>query len=205
MQCSARNVTMIVILCLGLGLLGAGLMLFPPTAALRATVIERISGETPEAKIEAFGRAIARGDEQTARNVWELPAWELPDGRSVELQARRERVTRELMAKGIQATSAILDIEWWRTCCEPGVINDSHNAGGARVRVQLLDRDGAPLSYTFDVFTREQPYWGEAMGCPPRQWVVRDVYPSGEEPLFWRWIYEPSIRWLASPTPTPSK
>lgn len=183
-----------IIICLGL--LSLGLLWFLPGMALRAAVIEQISGETPQARIAAYVRALARGDEKAVLDAWELPTWELPRGRSGELRARRDGVTRDLIIAGIHSDIIILGIEWWRTCCEPNVINNPRNAGGARVHAQLLDRDGAPLLYMFDVFTREQPYWGEAMGYPPRQWVLRDVYPMSQEPLFWRWIFEPSVRWL---------
>jgi hypothetical protein len=161
-----------------------------------------MSGETPRAKIDAYLRNVAKGDEKAALNLWDLPTWDLPNGRSAELKARREDVTRTIIAQGIQPDTLILGIEWWGTCCEPRVISDSRSAGAARVNVQLLDRNGAPLVYVFDVFTREQPYWGAAVGYPPRQWIVRDVYALGQEPLFWRLIYEPSIRRLDRPAPT---
>ncbi len=192
----ARNVAPILVACVGLILLCVSLSPLPGQAALRATIAEQISGETPQAKIDAYVRNVAKGDEKAALNVWDLPTWELPKGRSVELKTRRDNVTRTLITQGIKPDALILSIEWWGTCCEPRVINDSRSAGGARVRVQLLDRSGAPLIYLFDVFTREQPYWGEALAYPPRQWSVRDVYALGQEPLFWRLTYESSIRWL---------
>jgi len=43
----------------------------------------------------------------------------------------------------------------------------------------------ASLVYVFDVFVRGNTYWGAAMGYPPREWLLRDVYPDGQAPLFW--------------------
>jgi len=197
---------LLAIVFLGIaGLAGVWLWLFPPVAALRATVQERITGETPHAKIRAYVRAVVRGDETAALASWELPTWELPDGQSSALSERRRAVTRELMVAGVTADFLVLGTQWWRTCCEPGVINNPRDAGGARVSIQFLDRNGSPLIYVFDLFTRGGPYWGGAMGYPPRRWALRDVYPSSQEPLFWRWLYEPHTRYLDwSPSPAPS-
>lgn len=30
----------------------------------------------------------------------------------------------------------------------------------------------------------------------PRHWVLRDVYPRGQEPLFWHMLYEPKVHYL---------
>jgi len=170
-----------------------GYLLFP---SLRLTLFERISGNTPEAKIRTYVRAMLRGDEEAALTAWELPSWELPNGRSTAIAERRLAVTREMIAADLQDDFMILDTEWWRTCCEPGVICDSLDAGGARVPVQFLDQQGLPVTYVFDIFHRDGSYWGDAMGYPRRHWVLRDVYLRGEEPLFWRLVYEPKIRHL---------
>jgi hypothetical protein len=186
---------------LGLGALALWLFFSMDGSALRATVVEQLTGETPEARIDAYVQAVLRGDAQSALTAWELPDWDLPAGRSALLAARREQVTRDLLGAGFQHDYMILHIEWWRTCCEPGPICSSREAGGARVSVQFLDREGRPLSYTLDLFTRDGAYWGGAMGYPPRQWALRDVYPTGEEPLFWRLVYEPAVRSLDTVTP----
>ena len=74
-------------------------------------------------------------------------------------------------------------------------------AGGARINGQFLDNGGNPISYVFDVFTREQPYWGSAQGYPPRDWVIKDVYPYDQNPMCWLLIYDPIIRHIQLPQP----
>jgi len=170
-----------------------GYLLFP---SLRLTLLERLSGNTPEARIRTYVRAVLRDDEEAALAAWELPSWELPNGRSMAIAERRLTVTRELIAADLQDDFMIDRPEWWRTCCEPGVTCDSLNAGGARVSVQFLDQQGLPVTYIFDVFHRDGSYWGAAMGYPRRHWVLRDVYLRDEEPLFWRLVYEPNIQHL---------
>lgn len=170
--------------------------------AFCSNVIERISGETAEAKVAAYVRSVARGDRRAALAVWEVPGWEGHDGWQASLGERRERVTDELIAAGIDSEFTILNVEWWGTCCEPSPIDDPRQAGGARLRVQLIRQDRSPSCYVFEVFVRDGAYWGAAAGYPPRHWALRDVYPEGQEPLFWRWVSEPSKRYLGWP-PTP--
>lgn len=108
-------------------------------------------------------------------------------------------MTCELLAADLQDDFLMLHTEWWRTCCEPGVICDSRGAGGARISVQFLDQQGLPVVYIFDVFHRDGSYWGGAAGYPPRHWVLRDVYARGQEPLFWRYVSEPKVHYLGWP------
>ena len=157
---------------------------------LRYYLLERATGNQPQAQIAAFVQAVVREDRSKAAELWEV---EQPQS---ELAKRQERVIDDLLAAGIRPDYLILGVEWWTTCCEPSVTCDSRNAGAARMSVQFLDDSGLPLSYTFDVFAREQPYWGAATGYPPRDWVIRDVYPHGQEPLFWTRVYEPQIRYV---------
>jgi len=175
------------------------------TSPVRLPLQERITGNTPEARIKTYVNAVLRGDEEAALAVWELPSWEPPNGQSVALAERRQAMTRELMAADLQDDFLLLRTEWWRTCCEPGVICDSRNAGGARVSVQFLNQQGLPVIYIFDVFHRYGSYWGAAAGYPTRHWALRDVYAQGQEPLFWRWIYEPEVRYLGWPPASENK
>ena len=157
---------------------------------------ERLAGESPQAEISAYMRAILRGDRQAALDRWEVAASEAE--RTARLERRREQVTAELLGLGASEFT-LFEPQWWTTCCEPHVTCSSHSAGGARVQVQVLDRQGLPHIYLFDVFSREQPYWGDAIGSPPRDWVVRDVYALDHEPFYWRAVHESSVRWLAEP------
>ncbi len=202
MRLSTRLRVFILIFCLALvvvPLWRAGLL---PGAAWRTALYEEIMGETPRAKITMYLRAVASGDESAALAAWELPDWQLPLGRSATLASRRSEVTHKLIAAGTRPDLVILCTERWRTCCEPGVTSDPSGAGGARVRVQLLDAKGTPSVYILDVFTRG-PYWGSAVGYPPRDWALRDVYPAGEEPLYFRLVNESTVRSLDYATPTP--
>ena len=175
-----KAVVVIVVLSLPFWL---GAELLPAAGALRATVIETVTGETPEAKIADYVNALAREDKEAALAVWELPGWNSVG--LTKLVQRRQTVTAELLAAGIESTYEIVAVEWWRTCCEPSVIADPRSAGGARIEVRLRDRDGRLLSYRIDVFTRGGAYWGAAMAYPPREWSLRDVYRTDQAPLFW--------------------
>lgn len=153
-------------------------------------LLELATGETPQAKITAYLTAIQAQDREAA-----LAAWTVPGSSSVhytELNARREQVTGELLARQITGFS-IFEPEWWGTCCDPGVTRHARNAGGARVPVQVLDAQGQPWGYTFDVFITDTVYFGDAEGNPYRHWLLRDVYPRGERPLYWTLIYTGSV------------
>ncbi len=180
-----------------------GLYIYPDGIALR----EEIMGNGPQAKVEAFVQTIARGDEKATLDLWELPHLANQE-QSAALSERRRQVTAELLAARIRPELTILDVEWWGTCCEPSATRDprfARGAGGARIRVQLVDnRDlsydakGFPFIYTFDVFVRDLPYWGGL-----RHWVIRDVYREGQEPLFWRLVHKETTEFLEwKPTAT---
>lgn len=146
---------------------------------------ERLNNETPQAKVNAFVRAAARDDMDTATQLWPLDC-NADDERLIALCERRDEVERTLTETGAQWHVAIQSIEWWHTCCEPGVINTPEDAGLARLHVSLSNNTQTYI-YVFDVQTKGGPYWGAAMGYPVRQWEIRDVYPDGETPLYWQW------------------
>lgn len=179
---------------MGIGVGGLWLFLQFDTE-LRYAFQEPTMGETPQAKVVAFVQAIHQNDKSAALALWELGESSTLSRYSA-LKERREKITTELLSAEYDIEYTILRIEWWTTCCEPSVTCDYRNAGGARIKVQFLDNNGLPIFYTFDVFTREQPYWGSAMGYPPRHWVIRDVYPINQEPLYWQRIFEPQVRSL---------
>jgi hypothetical protein len=180
----------LVTILVGIGFCAISIV-FLTRGSAYATVVETITGETPEAKVGAYVNAVARGQVTQALTLWELPTWQLPDETEARLSARRQSVTQQLAGLPVRAQFNILGIQWWSTCCEPHVIPEPRDAGGARLYVQLFDKDGMPLRYVFDLFTREQPYWGAALNYPPRQWVLRDVYPDTQAPLFWTWSTPP--------------
>jgi hypothetical protein len=140
---------------------------------------ERAQGQTPQALIERYLAQITEGNRQAALALWS------PGGTpNTALEARRESVTDALLTSGPTLAHRILEAEWWRTCCEPDVIDDPNEAGGARIRVAISGRDQPETVYVFDLLV-PGGYWGAAAGYPARQWAIRDVYPEGAAPLAW--------------------
>jgi len=179
----------------GLLLLGVGGLGFVLGALLLGDLslnmlLEMISNETPQAKITRYLQAIQAQDRDAALDAWILPS----DGSVIfkELRERRDLITDELMSLKISGFT-IFEPQWWGTCCDPGVTRHARNAGGARVAVQVLDANGQPWIYTFDVFTNG-PYFGDAAANPYRHWFLSDVYPQDELPIFWRLLYSEGVR-----------
>lgn len=148
--------------------------------------IEKITNETPEAKISAYIQAINKSDKKIALKIWEYPTWNLESNDYILLKERREKITDELIKEKITSSFIITNIEWWGTCCIPGVINNPSGAGGARAKVELMDINNKKYIYIFDIFVRETHYGGATEEPKLRHWVIRDIYPLGEEPLFWK-------------------
>jgi len=189
-----RKIGILLIFLVGIVFGASGLWLaIQNNTELRYFLFEQATASLPQSKIAAFVQSIVQGDRATALKLWEVyddPSSEQQNA----LTQRRDKVISDLLSAQIQPEYMVLGIEWWSTCCEPSVINDSRSAGGARIRVQFIDKNGLPMLYIFDIFTREQPYWGSAAGYPPRDWVIRDVYPYDQNPMYWLLIYEPQIR-----------
>ena len=139
--------------------------------------VERLLGETPHRKVEAYLAAVRRGDREAA-----LARWQGNEHLGTEYEARRQRVTDVLLSFGPSLRHQVVDIEWWRNCCEPSPIDDPDGAGVARMRIEIADGEGQVGLYVFDV-TTTRAYWGAAGGNPVRRWVLRDVYPEGQRPL----------------------
>lgn len=144
-------------------------------------LLEQALGQTPQALIARYLTAIAAGDRQSA-----LASWSPPEMPNAALLARRQATTDELLAYGPRLEYRVLDVVWWRTCCEPGVIDDADEAGGARVRIALTGRDRPEKVYVFDLLV-PGGYWGAAAGYPVREWAIVDLYPEEAGPLAWPW------------------
>lgn len=144
-------------------------------------LLEQALGQTPRAQIAAYMSAVAEGDRQAALDLWLEPGPSNP-----ALVTRRQSVTDDLLAYGPRQSHRLLDVEWWRICCEPGVIGEPEEAGGARVRVSVSAQGHPATVYRFDL---QVPggYWGAAEGYRVREWVILDVYPESEAPLTWPW------------------
>jgi len=144
-------------------------------------LLERALGKTPEAQVRRYLAAISKGDRQAALSVWSPPATP-----NTVLEARRAAVTDALLSYGLDLQYQVLDIVWWRTCCEPGVIKDPNEAGGANIWV-AIQRAGQPETvYLFDVLV-PGGYWGAAAGSSIRNWTLVDVYPEEADPIAWPW------------------
>ncbi len=142
-------------------------------------LLEQALGRTPQREIAGYLKATAGGDRSAALALWLEPA---PDNQA--LLDRRNSVTDTLLGRGAGLQYRILDVTWWRTCCEPAVIDDAAQAGGARVRVAVGGGAGLETTYVFDLLV-PGGYWGDAAGNPLRDWAIVDIYPDGMQPLAW--------------------
>jgi hypothetical protein len=144
-------------------------------------LLEQALGRTPQAQIVDYLAAIAEGNRREALALWSLP------GRSnAALATRRQSVTDVLLTYGPRLEHHVLDVVWWRTCCEPGVISDPNEAGGARVRVAVRGESQPERIYVFGLLV-PGGYWGAAAGYPLREWTIVDIYPEDAAPLAWTW------------------
>ena len=140
-------------------------------------LLEQALGRTPQHQIAAYLAAIATGDQPAALELW-------PASQDHDLLKRRDSMTDKLLARGPSLEHRVLDTIWWRTCCEPAVIDDPAQAGGARIRVVIGGGHEPETTYTFDLLV-PGGYWGDAAGNPLRDWEIVDVYPEGMRPLAW--------------------
>jgi hypothetical protein len=138
-------------------------------------------GRTPEVQIASYLAAVAGGTRLEALSLWALAGES-----NAPLQARRASITDELLAYGPRLEYRVLDVAWWRTCCEPGAIDDPDEADGARVRVAVGGGGRTERVFFFDLLM-PGTFGGQTMDQPDRQWIIVDVYPEGEAPLAWVW------------------
>lgn len=140
-------------------------------------------------RLDGYLVPLSEHDIQRALHVWEVPE-ELPKERLSALNQRKQEITAFLAKSNVDSTYSILDMQRWNPpCCEfsfPGVTDSYTLAIGVRVKVQLINKDGDPIGiYNFDIFAPPSKYahWGETV-----YWRIRDVYPEGNEPLYWRYL-----------------
>jgi hypothetical protein len=139
--------------------------------AIAAMVIAGDNTRRPEVQVGRYVAALVHGDERAALIAWPPPR-PTTTVKSALQERRRVDVTRELVHAGVRSYR-VKAVEWWRTCCEPGPIDDPRHAGLARISVELVTDTGT-LDYTFDVRAeREDPnrFW------ELQHWALRDVYP----------------------------
>jgi hypothetical protein len=140
-------------------------------------LIEWATGQTPQAQVAHYLDAVAAGNRQAA-----LSQWPMTEPADPILEARRTSVTNDLLAFGSGLHYKILEVTWWRTCCEPGIVNDPGQAGAARFQVVIHGKSRSEKIYTFDLLV-PGGYWGEAAGYPVRRWDIVDIYPEEQAPL----------------------
>lgn len=143
-----------------------------------ALVIEEVTDKTPKAKIEKYIYAVSAGDREQALIFW-TPRSPSGDalgeyGGDYELIAQRETITQDLIAKRIDRNFKIKNIEWWSTCCVPRVIDDSREAGLAKVFVELTDSNNIKSDYIF-VLSVPGGYEGDLVGHSVRNWEINSV------------------------------
>ncbi len=112
--------------------------------------------DTPERRVSAYLSATSSGNEASALEAWvPYPANVLL---STELRARRADLTRELATLRVGRTYAIQSVDWWRTCCEPGIVDGPGTAGLARMHVIATDQTGNEHRLV------KLTWWGDAAG-----------------------------------------
>lgn len=135
-------------------------------------LVAPLLNDTPEARLEDYFEAIARGDADAALLFWKVD----PGRKAEELGSRRASVTADLASQRPRSWT-VEHAEWWGMCCMPHIVDSRDQAGGARFTVSV---DGKP--YRFDIIAMD--HGGSWEGLPSRGWVLRDVYPVGAPPLY---------------------
>lgn len=151
---------------------------------MSSLLMEKIKNENPEAKVTAYIQAVSDGDKEKALDFWNISeSYKLSPEYCNKIKDHGERITRELIEKKIKADFTITRIEWWSTCCVPNIIENSRFAGKAKVYIQLTDSANIKSTYIFEVIV-PRGYAGGLAGHSVRHWVISDVYPEDEKPIF---------------------
>jgi hypothetical protein len=137
---------------------------------------------TPEREVARYLAATSAGNEQEALDAW--PAFVGGIHPRPALLARRAEVTHELASIRVGRGYRVTSTEWWRTCCEPGRIDDPRNAGLARMHVTAMDADGKEHKLVFSVFVEKIAWWGDAAGERVKKWRLYEVHREGETCVF---------------------
>lgn len=134
--------------------------------------------DTPERRVATYLSATSSGNEGAALEAWvPYPATVLIN---TELRARRADLTHELTMLRVGRTYAIRSVDWWRTCCEPGLVDGEGNAGLARMHVIATDQAGNEHRLVFEVWVKTLTWWGDAAGETVKDWTLYEVHRVGE-------------------------
>lgn len=156
-------------------------MLVLAAVALRTLVVApRL--DTPERQVARYLAATSEGNEQEALDAW--PTFVGGIHPRPALLTRRTELTQELAALRVGGSYQVRSIEWWRTCCEPGRIEDPSNAGLARMHVRATDAAGQEHQLVFEVFVKQIAWWGDAGGEKTRDWSLYEVHREHELCIF---------------------
>jgi hypothetical protein len=154
--------------------------------------VERLAfAQSPEQAVARYAEGVMRGDEAGALAAWSAPMSRPQQAWIDALSRRRALVTSDLSATPLTGYR-IIGIEWWRTCCEPGIAERPEYAGVARLRVAFESSTAPSREYYFDV--RKDPSCcipGDPFeGLQLRYWTLLDVYPTTKLPLQFTWVYD---------------
>lgn len=144
-------------------------------------IAERIIGETPEAKIDAYFQAIKQRDEAKLSELWadNPPRW------TAKSKIRHQNIKSSLENLLPELHYRIVDIKWWEMCCGPHLVNKLE-ACYAEVWVEAWGKTNEKLSLVFEMNAMEGSCRG-LIGYPMRKWRILDIWPEDEyrpmEPL----------------------
>lgn len=152
-------------------ILGAG-FLFAYINGVFAPFVEKITNETPEAKISAYLQAVSRGDKETAFSFWERPVSGASSEYKTLVEERKQKAINEFIDAKISSDFKIINTEWWTTCCVPSILKDSNGAGRAVITAELQINNEKKV-YVFNVFAEGyEPPIPNSLG---RHWAISDV------------------------------
>ncbi len=159
-------------------------------------LIEQKENKTPQAETAQYFDAITKGDKSEALESWQFlnkEDWSLNPENYNLLKERRDNITEELIKKKISYFQ-IENIKWKNmdfdisSFISGADINNncrSELADSAQVKVQLTDFDNNKSEYIVDVFAQEiGSKTNKRDYSLLRNWIIRDIYPQGQEPLF---------------------
>lgn len=161
-----------------------GLMTLAPNLRFRAAPyrLEEALGRTPQALVTHFLTEVAGGDLGAALALWQEPAES-----AGSLEAAGAWVTEELARYGTGMQHQVVDVSWWRTCCEAIPIGDPDTADVATIRVSISGEDQRAQIYIFEAQADGGP-WGKSASPSMRDWVLTGAHLESQvtEVQAWR-------------------
>lgn len=159
------------------------LMTLAPNLSFSTTPyrLEEALGQTPQALVIDYLTAVARGDLEAALALWQEPARS-----DASLEATRTSVTNELARHGASMQHQVLDVTWWRTCCEAVAIDNPDTAHVATIRVAIAGEDQREQIYVFEMQT-DQGASGVTAATALRDWVIAGAYFESQVPELQAW------------------